>query len=70
MNPLTHLSLADLLREARTAERLAVAIPPRPLEEAAVNRGYLEALHAERVAELQRRTALVEEARSSPERQG
>ena len=70
MNPLTQLSLADLLREARTAERLAVAIPPRPLEEAAVNRGYLEALHAERVAELQRRTALVEEARSSPERQG
>ena len=70
MNPLTHLSLADLLREARTAERLAVAIPPRPLEEAAVNRGYLEALHAERVAELDRRTALVEGARSSPERHG
>jgi hypothetical protein len=70
MNPLTHLSLADLLREARTAERLAVAIPPRPLEEAAVNRGYLEALHAERVAELDRRTALVEAARSSPERHG
>ena len=70
MNPLTHLSLADLLREARTAERLAVAIPPRPLEEAAVNRGYLEALHAERVAELDRRTALVEQARSSPERHG
>jgi len=70
MNPLTQLSLADLLREARTAERLAVAIPPRPLEEAAVNRGYLEALHAERVAELDRRTALVEGARSSPERHG
>ena len=70
MNPLTQLSLADLLREARTAERLAVAIPPRPLEEAAVNRGYLEALHAERVAELQRRTALVEQARSSPARHG
>ena len=70
MNPLTRLSLADLLREARTAERLAVAIPPRPLEEAAVNRGYLEALHAERVAELDRRTALVEGARSSPERHG
>jgi hypothetical protein len=70
MNPLTHLSLADLLREVRTAERLAVAIPPRPLEEAAVNRGYLEALHAERVAELHRRTALVEQARSSRERHG
>ena len=70
MNPLSRLSLADLLREARTAERLAVAIPPRPLEEAAVNRGYLEALHAERVAELERRTALVETARSSPERHG
>jgi len=70
MNPLKNLTLADLLREVRTAERLAVAIPPRPLEEAAVNRGYLAALHAERVAELDRRTALVEEARASPERHG
>ena len=70
MNLLKNLSLADLLREVRTAERLAVAIPPRPLEEAAVNRGYLEALHAERVAELDRRGALVEEARTSPVRNG
>ena len=70
MNPLKNLSLADLLREVRTAERLAVAVPPRPHEEALVNRSYLEALHAERVAELQRRTALAEEARSSPERHG
>ena len=66
MNPLKNLSLGDLLQEVRTAERLAVALPQRPYEEAAVNRATLEALHAERLAELERRAALIETARASP----
>ena len=70
MPSLRHLTLADLLHEVRTAERLVVAIPPRPHEEAAVNRAAIQSLHAVRLAELERRSALVETARRSPIRWG
>lgn len=70
MNPLKNLPLADLLREVRTAERLAIAIPERPYEEAMVKRAALEALHAERLTELERRAELVESLRATPVHHG
>jgi hypothetical protein len=70
MNPLKNLPLADLLHEVRTAERLAVAIPPRPAEEAAVKLEALEVLRSQRLNELARRADLIERARALPARQG
>ncbi|CAB4920745.1 unannotated protein [freshwater metagenome] len=70
MPSLRRLPLAELLHEVRTAERLVVAIPPRPDEEAAMNRAAIESVRAVRLAELQRRQALVESARAYPTRWG
>jgi hypothetical protein len=70
MNPLRTLPLADLLHEVRTAERLAVAIPPRPAEEAAAKLEALDALRSQRLNELARRADLIEQARARPARQG
>lgn len=70
MNLLKNLPLAVLLQEMRTAERLVVAIPDRPYEEAAVKRATLEAVHAERLDELARRSDLIEIARQQPANHG
>ena len=70
MNLLKNLPLAVLLQEMRTAERLAVAIPERPYEEAAVKRATLEAVHAERLDELARRADLIDVARAGVARHG
>lgn len=70
MNPLADLSLAELLHEVRTAERLVVSIPPRPAEEADAARARLEALREDRVAELERRAALVDRCRALTPRLG
>ena len=62
MKPLRSLALADLLREVRTAERLAVAIPTSPREEAEMHIAAVESLRAARVAELERRAKMIEAA--------
>jgi len=71
MNLLMHLPLAELLAEVRTAERLAVLLPPtQPHDVAAVHRASRAAARAERLAELDRRAVLVEAARAFTQRQG
>jgi len=64
MKPLRSLALADLLREVRTAERLAVAIPALPREEAAMHTAAVGSLRAARAVELEGRAELVDAARA------
>ena len=70
MRHLSNLSLAGVLAELRTADRLEVAITPMPAPEAALQRAALESARAERRAELARRAELTERARAFPARHG
>lgn len=70
MKSLRRLPLAELLRDVRTAERLAAAIPAHPREEAALHVAVVDALRASHDAELERRAGLVEAARTLPVRSG
>jgi hypothetical protein len=70
MTTLSDLSLPDLWRDLRTAERLATLLPAQPAEEAAVHHARLQAVREAGLGEIARRTALAERARAHPRREG
>jgi hypothetical protein len=70
MTTLHALPLSVLLHELRTAERLAGAVAELPREEADVHRTALATVREARLAELDRRAALIDEIRDLPPRTG
>jgi hypothetical protein len=70
MTTLHALPLSVLLHELRTAERLAGAVAELPREEADVHRTALATVREARLAELDRRAALIDEIRDLPSRAG
>lgn len=70
MTLLKTLPLPVLLHELRTAERLTTAVAELPREDAEAHRIALQTVREQRLAELERRAALVELARTHPPRHG
>jgi hypothetical protein len=70
MASLHTLPLSVLLHELRTAERLVGAVAELPREEADVHRTALTTVREARLAELDRRAALIEQVRALPPRTG